>query len=146
MTTDNAGVSLIRNFEGTLLHYYVDTSGYPTIGIGHKIRPSDPYVKGTIISMDEANQLLKYDLRSTESAINADVNVPLSQNQFDALVSLVFNIGDHGFATSHLLRAINASALISVIKPLWLEWNHAGGEVSGDLTRRRAKEFNLYCL
>lgn len=144
MITDTAGVTLIKGFEGTVLHYYIDPAGYPTIGTGHKIRPTDPYVHGSTITPSESDTLLHYDLRTTESAINADVTIKLKQNQFDALVSLVFNIGDHGFGTSHLLKAINAGADMATLKPLWLEWHRAGGEVSGDLVRRRAKEFMLY--
>jgi len=144
MTTDSAGITLIKEFEGTILHGYNDQSGYLTIGTGHLVRKGEPYIKGTAISQSVSDIILHSDLRATEYSINTGVTISITQNQFNALVSLEFNIGGHAFGTSHLLRAINAGADNLIIKPLWLEWNRSGGRILSDLVQRRQKEYNLY--
>ena len=90
MKISQEGINVIKNFEGCRLKTYADTGGVATIGYGHT--GSDVH-SGQCISEQEAENLLRKDLERFEKAVNTEVNVSLSQNQFDALVSFAFNVG-----------------------------------------------------
>ena len=90
MKTSNAGVELIARFEGVRLKAYDDGVGVWTIGFGHTGPDVHP---GLTITMKRARELLRQDLAGAEAAVNQTIKRPLSQSQFDALVSLVFNTG-----------------------------------------------------
>jgi lysozyme len=108
MTTSDAGITAISLREGNILHAYKDSVGVWTIGVGHTSAAGAPHVTpGMKISRPESLQILKTDLRDCEHHINDLVSVPLTQNQFDALVSFVFNIGWPTFAKSTILRKVN---------------------------------------
>lgn len=108
MKTSPAGVIAIRQREGCVLHAYRDTRGIPTIGVGH-VDASPPVTKmGMTLSQPEADVLLSVDLGPFEAAVNAAVKAPVTQNQFDACVSLAFNIGAHGFVGSTVVHKLNA--------------------------------------
>jgi lysozyme len=111
-----------------------------TIGYGHTkdVRPGD------VVTLTEAEKLLIEDLEWSESVVNNQVKVPLNQNQFDALVSFVFNVGSGNFGKSTLLKRLNAGRYDDVPHEL-KRWNKGGGEVLPGLTRRREAETKLFC-
>jgi len=139
-----SGVALLKRFEGLELEAYQDIAGVWTIGYGHTGSDVQP---GQRITEREAEALLRRDLRPREDAVDRFVNVPLNQNEFDALVSFVYNVGAQAFRGSTALKRLNRGARMAAADALtW--WNKAtvGGvlrEILG-LTRRRAAEKALF--
>ena len=109
MQTSEAGVKLLMDREGVRTKAYKDSVGVWTIGVGHTAAagPPDPRA-GLTITRAQALALLANDLKSYEAAVNTAVKRPLTQNQFDACVSLCFNIGQGGFKKSTVVKRINA--------------------------------------
>lgn len=112
MSTDPAsralsanGLRMIQRFEGCRLTVYLDSKGKPTVGVGHLLVGA--YKPGLVWTFEEAMAQLALDARGVVDAINANVKVQLSQQQFDALSSLTFNIGIGAFGGSTLLKALN---------------------------------------
>ena len=106
MNISDNGVAKIKLREGERLVAYLDTKGIPTIGVGH----TGPEVKlGMRITPGQSMAYLKSDLKTAEDAVNKNVKVALTQNQYDALVSFVFNVGVRAFSTSTLLKVLNMS-------------------------------------
>lgn len=144
MRVSNNGVALLKRFEGLELEAYQDIAGIWTIGYGHTGPDVQPGMK---ISEREAEELLKRDLKPREEAVARLVSVPLNQNEFDALVSFVYNVGIEAFKGSTARRRLNAKDRVGAAEALtW--WNKAtvGGvlrAVTG-LTRRRAAERALF--
>ncbi len=142
-TISENGVKLIEGFEGgPYLTAYPDpaTGGAPwTIGYGHTggVQP------GEHITQAQAEQFLKSDLQSAESAVRSSIHVPITQNQFDACVSLAFNIGGTGFSESDVAARLNAGDYTGAQRAFG-EYNHANGQVLPGLTRRRAAEAALF--
>ena len=138
MKISDAGIDLICHYEGVRLQAYPDpaTGGDPwTIGYG-----STKHVHpGMVITLDEAKQRLREDLEDAEKAITRLVMAPLDQSQFDALVSLVFNIGEGNFAKSTLLKKLNAHDYLGAAAQFSV-WNRANHKPMLGLTRRRAAE------
>ena len=143
MKISEAGIDLIKRFEGLELESYQDIAGVWTIGYGHT-ETAGPNQK---INEREAEELLRRDLAPRERAVEQLVSVPLNQNEFDALVSFVFNVGANAFKNSTARRRLNRGDRFGAAEALtW--WNKAtiGGvlrEVRG-LTRRRASERALF--
>ena len=109
MQTSPAGRGAIARREGTVLTAYQDSAGIWTIGTGHTSAAGEPKVtKGMKITAMYADKILSNDLAAVEKAVNSAVKVPLNQNEFDALVSLCFNIGGTAFRKSTLVRKLNA--------------------------------------
>lgn len=94
--TGERGLALIKESEGLRLSTYLDAVGKPTIGYGHLIRPGETF--NGPISQQQAEALLRKDLADTEQGIAKAVRVSITQGQFDALASFVFNLGRGGFA------------------------------------------------
>ena len=141
MQTSKAGLEFIASHEGCVLNVYEDVAGYPTIGIGHLIRDGEDFSGG--ITRDQAIELLQDDAKEAEDCVNANVTVDLSQEQFDALVSFVFNVGIGAFRKSTLLRLLNEGRPEEV--PVQLKrWNKAGGKIVQGLISRRAAESDLW--
>jgi len=137
--------SLIEKWEGFRAVAYPDPGGKPTIGIGHKIKlPQEQHLLTATISRAEAISLLQQDISTAERAVNDLVGIAISQTKFDALVSLVYNIGRGNFAKSKLRTAINSKASASVIKQEWSEWRMVKGQIWRGLELRRADELALY--
>lgn len=140
---NRAGLDLIKEFEGFSYVAYPDpgTGGIPyTIGWGH----AGPDVKpGMKITKERAEELLIADLASACRAVESSVKVPLTDNQFAALVSFVFNCGPANFRNSTLLRRLNAGDYGCVPAEL-AKWNRAAGKVLPGLSRRRAAEAVLW--
>ena len=143
MKISENGVALIKQFEGLELEAYQDIAGIWTIGYGH----IETAREGMRISEREAEALLRRDLKPRESAVDRLASVPLNQNEFDALVSFVYNVGIEGFRRSTARKRLNRGDRLGAADALtW--WNKAtvGGvlrEVTG-LTRRRAAERALF--
>jgi lysozyme len=143
--TNQEGIRLIREFEGEILKGYLDAIGKLTIGVGHLVKPGEPYKLGQSIAREESERLLREDLRDAESSVERLVKVSLTDNQFAALVSLVFNIGAGNFGKSTLLRYLNQGRYINAASE-FLKWKKAGGKVLKGLVRRRLAERELFEL
>ena len=137
--TSASGLKFIEQHEGLKLNAYLCPAGVWTIGIGH----TGGVKEGDIITDKQAYELLKQDVRTAENAINIE-NLKLTQNQFDALVSFVFNIGVGAFKKSTLLKKIKANPKDASIANEFGKWVNAGGAKSAGLMNRRQKEVNLY--
>ncbi len=138
-TTNQAGLSLIKEFEGCKLQAYQDTGGVWTIGVGH----TKNVKAGDVITEAQAEAFLKADLSEAESCVNRLVKVAINDNQFAALVSLVFNIGCGAFASSHVLLRLNQSSYESAAADFMLFKYDNHVEVAG-LVRRRTAEVHLF--
>jgi len=136
-----AGLALVKAHEGLRLESYQDTSGIWTIGYGHAqgVKPGD------CISVARAEQLLEADLMEAERAVGALVAVPLTDNQFSALVGFVFNVGEGAFARSTLLRKLNEGGY-GLVPACLKSWIFDNGKVLQGLVKRRAAEAALWSL
>lgn len=144
MKTSQVGIDLITSFEDTKLQAYDDGVGVWTIGIGTTVYPNGVKVKkGDSCTLDQAKSYFAHDLKRFEASVNNLVKVPLSQNQFDALVSLVYNIGSGNFASSTLLKKLNAKDYAGAADQ-FPQWNKAKGKVLNGLVRRRDAERALF--
>jgi lysozyme len=140
--SENA-INLIKKWEKFKDKTYLCSSGKKTIGYGTRIE-YHPELRNACISELKAVQILKDDLnKNFVSAINKFVKVPLKQNEFDALVSLIYNIGRRSFVNSKLLNDINSGNLKS-LKRNWSEFRKDDGGVSNGLVNRRSEEIRLY--
>ncbi|MDO0888510.1 lysozyme [Acinetobacter pittii] len=143
-TTSDVGVDLITGFEGTRFKAYDDGVGVWTIGTGTTVYPNGVKVKkGDTCTAEQAKTYFKHDLAKFEKAVNESVTVPLTQNQFDALVSLTYNIGSGAFKSSNLLKLLNKGDYQGAADQL-LRWNKAKGKVLNGLVRRREAERTLF--
>ncbi|MCL2910726.1 lysozyme [Shewanella aquimarina] len=134
------GIDLIKRFEGFSSTVYICPAGYPTIGYGHLVRSGESFNE---ISETEAEELLRRDVESAERSVLRLVNVPLTDGQFDALVSFTFNLGSGAFQRSTLRRKVNHQAHADVPEQL-MRWVWAGGRKLGGLSLRRNMEGSLY--
>jgi lysozyme len=132
--------ALIGSFEGCRLQPYQDSVGVWTIGFGHT--GEDVYDGCGAISQADADQLLSDDLGHFEDAVNS-MCPRCSQQQFDALVSFAYNLGEGALRGSTLRRMHNAGEHNAAAQQFG-RWNHAGGRVLAGLTRRRAAEAEVY--
>ena len=144
MKTSQSGISLIKGFEGKRLNAYYDGVGVWTIGFGTIKYPNGVRVKkGDTCTEAQAESYLKNDLVKFENAINRLVKVPLNQNQFDAISSFTYNLGETNLSSSTLLKKLNAKDYAGTADQ-FPRWNKAGGKVMNGLTRRREAERNLF--
>lgn len=133
------GLRLLKTFEGLRLNAYRDPVGIWTIGYG----TTSGVYPGMRITEAEAEALLKRDLARFERAVEDLVTVPLNDDQFSALVSFVYNVGEGALASSTLLRLLNRGDYRGAADQL-LRWNRAGGRELAGLTRRRRAERALF--
>lgn len=134
------GRALLTKREGVRLHAYQDSIGVWTIGVGHTSMAGPPQVTpGLTITQAECDAILSRDLVQYEQAVSKAVHVPMTQNQFDALTSLCFNIGAGNFAKSMVVKKLNAGDVRGAADAI-LNWNKAGGKVLNGLVKRRAAE------
>lgn len=141
MRTSQQGIDLIKEFEGFSERVYLCPGGVYTIGYGH----TRGVQIGDTCTRDKAEEYLRDDLKDTEEAIEALVTVPLTQNQFDALVSLVYNIGSGNFYDSTIRRVINCKvADKEEYRRAWMMWVKSKGKVLKGLVRRREAEYKLF--
>lgn len=145
MKTAKRGVDLIKEFEGFRAKPYRDAVGIPTIGYGNTYYEDGRPVKLTdaAISRQRGEELLKSVLARYEAAVNRYVQVPIGQNQFDALVSFAYNVGNENLRKSTLMKLLNERKY-SLAANQFTRWNRAGGRVLPGLTRRRVRERELF--
>ena len=136
---DAEGLNLIKRWEGLRLEAYLCSANVWTIGYGHT-KTAKPGMK---ITEEKANELLREDVRKFENLINRIVTVPLTQNQFNALVSWAFNVGENAVKNSTLIRKLNSGDYDAVPFEL-MRWNKINGQVNRGLTNRRAAEVGLW--
>ena len=140
MKTSIVGRNLIKTFEGYRDTAYLDPVGIWTIGYGH----TQGVHEGDTVTEEQADVFLQQDLEAAENTVNA-TGLKLSQLQFDALVSLVYNIGSGNFQSSTLLKLLKQSTKPRQdLEKWWKVWNKAGGKTLKGLERRRAAEYTLY--
>ena len=162
MKISDNGIRFLKSVEGRVKKYnkhiiYDDQTGRPvnpnnslprgaTIGYGHLIKPDEDFRNG--ISEYRATELLRADIAIAEHAVRDNITVPLTQNQFDALTSLAYNIGAKNFANSTVVKYINNPNFHSYAYPnlesAWKAWNRSQGAVSNGLINRRQHEWNMY--
>lgn len=141
MKTSGAGIRFIQSFEKCSLEKYDDQGGKPTIGYGHLITGSEIF--SDEITQDQADALFLSDLaKKAEEPVLRHLDIILSQNQFDALVSLCFNIGSGNFSGSTILRKVNMKDPSAADE--FPKWDKVNGEVSKGLYARRIAEQNIF--
>ncbi|MGN8006517.1 lysozyme [Acinetobacter sp. 22301] len=144
MSLSQEGVNHICNFEGLRLSAYDDGVGVWSIGYGTTRYPNGLSVqKGDTCTLEQAKAYMQHDLKIFERAVNGAVKVPLKQNQFDALVSLSYNIGAGAFKKSTLLKKLNSGDYKGAANQFDV-WVNAGGKRLAGLVRRRALEKKLF--
>ena len=140
MKTGKQGITLIKQHEGFRERAYRCPAGIWTIGYGHTLG-----VKATDrITRDQAGRLLEQDIETAEKTVTALVKKPLRQQQFDALVSFVYNLGSTNFARSTLLKKINHDPDDPAIRKEFQKWIYSKGTPLPGLVARRQDESNLY--
>ena len=139
-----SGIDLIRNFESLRLNAYDDGVGVWTIGYGTTKYPNGIRVKkGDVCTLDQAKAYMQHDLKKFERTVNSTVKVPVNQNQFDALVSLAYNIGPTAFEESTLVKRLNEKNYKAAAEQFGL-WVNARGKRMQGLVNRRAAESTLF--
>lgn len=140
---NEAGLDIIKEFEGLRLIAYLCPNDVPTIGWGHTktVLLEDVGLKN--ITEPDAEKLLRKDVSEAEAAVFRAVNVPTTDNQFSALVSWTFNLGAGNLRRSTMLKRINENQL-EVVPFEMRRWNRSGGVVLAGLKRRRAAESKLF--
>lgn len=139
------GLALIKRFEGFSPKIYLDAAGLPTIGYGHLLRPGEAEMFARGISEEAGIALLIKDVQKAEQAVLRLVHVPLSEGQFDALVSFTFNLGSGALQRSTLRRKVNREEHADVPQE-FMRWVWAGGRKLRGLIRRREAEAGLYTV
>lgn len=145
---DDAGVKLIAEFEGCELKPYLDTAGVPTIGIGMTYYPETgkrvTLKDKPLESIAETYRQFKLMAKHYCMAVYSVTRDDITQNQFNALVSLTYNIGDAGFRRSTVLKLVNEGISDERLKNAFLMWNKAGGKINEGLIERRGLEYEMY--
>lgn len=138
MITNQSGIDLIKRFEGCRLTAYKCPAGIWTIGFGHTANVKE----GDKITMAMAESLLKMDLVSREHFLNM-LNLGLNENQFSALISLIYNIGQGNFLKSPVLKSLRNKETKN-IKDAFMKHVYGGGVKLPGLVKRREEEYKLF--
>ena len=139
MKTSPKGIALIKEFEGLRLKAYKCQGRVWTIGYGHTAGVKS----GMVIFETQAEEYLKADLIAFENYLNG-LGLAINQNQFDALISFIYNVGTGNFSRSTLLRKVRANPQDNSIMDEFLRWVNSKGRVLPGLQRRRLAEMKLY--
>lgn len=162
MKMSDDGIAALKQQEGSVKQdgkhvVYNDQTGKPvpvdallplgaTIGYGHLIKPGEDFRGG--ITEGTATQLLRNDVAAAERAVQDNITAPITQNQYDALVMLAYNIGSDAFKKSTVVQYINnpdfTSSKYPSLESAWGAWNKSGGRVIPGLIKRRDYEFGIY--
>ena len=137
------GLDLIKRFEGFSPTIYICPAGYPTIGYGHVVREEERERFEDGVDEQEAEDLLQRDVRWAERGVLRLIHVPLTDGQFDALVSFTFNLGTGALQRSTLRRKVNREEHTQVPRE-FMRWVWSGGKRMQGLVYRRKKESSLY--
>lgn len=140
MVISDYGRSFIKKEEGLTLTIKND-AGHPEIGYGHDIQPGEN-IRGPI-NENTANAIFDNDMDETEGVLNSAIEVPVTQNQFDALGSIEFNIGDDAFRKSRLLRLLNSKDYAGASRE-FSKWVHSQGALNSTLVGRRGREQQMF--
>lgn len=137
--------SILKNFEGFVKCPYRDQVGIPTIGIGTTVYPNGKKVSMTdpCISFEQASDYVRNHIAPLEEMLTTLLPT-LNQNQFDALISFIYNVGDGAFKNSTLLKKAKINKDDPTIRDEFAKWKKAGGKVLSDLVSRRKQEADLY--
>jgi lysozyme len=148
MKLDENGYQLICEFEGLMLKPYLCSAKIPTIGYGNTYYPNGVRVTllDKAITKEYAFEIFKEIADKFAKRVASMVKKPLTQNQFNSLVSFTYNVGTGAFSTSTLLKKVNANPNDLTIRAEFMRWNKANRVVVNGLTRRRKKESDLYFL
>ena len=141
MITSQKGIDLIKKFEGFSDKEYICPAGKPTIGYGHVILANEYFQEP--MTRRVAETLLKTDLEPRQKSLNSFLKVNINQNQFDALISLIYNIGVDNFRKSTLLKFIN-ERLFDKVPDQFRRWRFSNGKVLKGLVNRREEEIKLW--
>lgn len=139
MTLSRRGLNLIKEFEGLRLEAYQCSAGKWTLGYGTTLG----IVEGMTCTKEAAEAMLRRDVERFAAKVATAVHVPITQNQFDALVSFAYNVGVGAFENSTLLKKLNAGDDAGASGE-FLKWIKANGEILGGLKRRRKAEQSLF--
>lgn len=139
MRTSKKGIDLIKGFEGFRAEAYKCPAGVWTVGYG----TTKNITAGMVVTETQAENLLKDHLEKTEDMLTA-LNLYVTQSQFDALMSFVYNCGIGAFRHSGLFAAIKNNPDGADVEHEWLKWTKAGGKELAGLVKRRKKELELY--
>jgi lysozyme len=139
LRVSDKGIKIIKQHEGCKLKAYLDGGGVWTIGYGH----IETAKQGMVITQEEAERLFNKDVQTFASGVARLIKVPVTQNQFDALVSLAYNIGLNGLSTSTLLKKLNAKDYKAAAEQ-FLNWKFDNGKFVQGLLNRRHEERKLF--
>ncbi|MDX1923848.1 MAG: lysozyme [Rickettsiaceae bacterium] len=142
MIINEKGINIIKRFEGFRSEAYICPAGYKTIGYGHKILPGENYVK---ICELEAEEILRKDLELAKCGVIRNISRNLSENQFSALCSFVYNLGSAALQRSTLRQKINYGSDEEEICIEFAKWVYSGGRKLPGLIARREVEGLLFC-
>ena len=144
--TGDAGMEMIKSFEGFRSAPYKCPAGIPTIGYGATFYTSGKKVTmaDRPITIYEAESLLRFMLVSFEKYVDSYCVDTINQNQFDALVSFCYNLGPANLKSSTLIKKVNANPNDPTIHAEFMKWTKAGGRTLSGLVRRREAESKLY--
>jgi lysozyme len=146
MKLNNAGYQLICEFEGLRLKPYLCSAKVPTIGYGNTYYPDGKRVTllDKEITKEYAFEIFKVIADKFARRVLSMVKKPLTQNQFNALVSFTYNVGTGAFSTSTLLKKVNANPNDLTIRNEFARWTRANGKIVNGLVNRRKKESDVY--
>jgi lysozyme len=146
MKISKKGIDLIKKYEGFSKVPYVCPAGVPTIGYGNTFYPDGKKVTmaDKPITEEQATQLLVVVVDDFAKKVKALLKQPLTENQFNSVVSFAYNLGVGALSKSTLLKKINANPNDKTIRDEFLKWNKAGGKVLNGLVKRRLEESDLY--
>jgi lysozyme len=137
------GLDLIKQFEGFSSTVYICPAGYPTIGYGHVVKPQEREQFAGGITTEQAETLLRQDVQTAERGVLRLITVPLTDGQFDALVSFTFNLGAGALQRSTLRRKVNRGDHANVPAE-FRKWVWAGERKLPGLVQRRLAESVFY--
>lgn len=144
MRLSEAGIKFIQTWEGLELKAYRDSKGLPTIGIGTTRYPDGTKVQmGDSCTEAQAYEWFRFDIARFEAFINRVIKISLNQNQFDALISLVYNIGETNFTEGTVDDKLNANQIEAALQA-WLKYVYSGGRKIDGLANRRIAEVKLF--
>lgn len=141
--TTQEGLELIKQFEGFSRTVYFCPAGHPTIGYGHVVKAGEDFTGG--IEEEQAEEMLRQDAVIAEQAVLRLINVPLTDEQFDALVSFTYNLGGAALQRSTLRRKVNREDHAEVPEQ-FMRWVWASGRRLKGLIRRREAESQFYSM
>jgi lysozyme len=153
ITINSNCINLIKSFEGLVLHPYHGAADRPeifTIGYG-TIKYPPYYLRGKMVALTDppiteaqAENFLQYEVSQKSVAIDLLLRDDLSSNQFGALVSFAYNLGDMALKQSTLRMKVNKNPVDPTIRDEFMRWVHSNGSIVEGLIRRRKAEADLY--